>query len=147
MKQLIQKTTRIGLSLFLLAGLLAGFLALSGTPAAHAAGAIIVNSDSDAVANDGLCTLREAILNANNDDQSGSTDCAAGSGADTITFAGNYTILLEGQLPKVTSTVTINGNGEAKRSFRVAVLAYLSSRQYRRPDHQRYDLEKRLCRW
>jgi CSLREA domain-containing protein len=114
MKQLIQKTTRIGLSLILLAGLLAGFLALSGAPAAHAAGAIIVNSDSDAVANDGLCTLREAILNANNDDQSGSTDCAAGSGADTITFAGDYTILLEGQLPKVTSTVTINGNGEAE---------------------------------
>jgi CSLREA domain-containing protein len=115
MKQSIQKTARIGLSLILLAGLLAGFLALSGAPAAHAAGAIIVNSDSDAVANDGLCTLREAILNANNDDQSGSTDCAAGSGADTITFAGNYTITLAGsQLPKVTSTVTINGNGEAE---------------------------------
>jgi CSLREA domain-containing protein len=140
MKQLIQKTTRIGLSLFLLAGLLAGFLALSGAPAAHAAGVIIVNSDSDAVANDGLCTLREAILNANNDDQSGSTDCAAGSGADTITFAGNYTITLEGsQLPKVTSTVTINGNGEAETIIQglSVVWRILAGRQYRRPDHQR----------
>ena len=36
MKQLIQKTTRIGLSLFLLAGLLAGFLALSGVQTARA---------------------------------------------------------------------------------------------------------------
>ena len=36
MKQLIQKTTRFGLSLFLLAGLLAGFLALSGVQTARA---------------------------------------------------------------------------------------------------------------
>jgi hypothetical protein len=32
------------------------------------------------------CRLDEAIVNANNDDQSGSTSCAAGSGADTIVF-------------------------------------------------------------
>ena len=35
---------------------------------------IVVNSLADAQANDGFCTLREAIINANNNDQSGSTD-------------------------------------------------------------------------
>jgi CSLREA domain-containing protein len=49
------------------------------------------------------CTLREAINAAN-----------AISGTDTITFAANYTITLAGsQLPVVTSTIVINGNGAA----------------------------------
>ena len=50
---------------------------------------IVVNTTNDNVANDGLCTLREAITAANNDTASGaaSGECAAGSGADTITFA------------------------------------------------------------
>ncbi|HRQ33847.1 MAG TPA: CSLREA domain-containing protein, partial [Anaerolineales bacterium] len=77
---------------FLCASLLTAAL---GTQPAYAAG-IVVDSASDAVANDGACTLREAITNANADDQSGSTDCAAGSGADVITFAANYTITLVG---------------------------------------------------
>jgi CSLREA domain-containing protein len=47
---------------------------------------ITVSSPADTQVNDGFCTLREAILNANADDQSGSTDCAAGSGTDTIAF-------------------------------------------------------------
>jgi CSLREA domain-containing protein len=48
---------------------------------------IVVNSNLDgALANDGNCALREAIINANNDDTSGSTDCAAGVGADNIVF-------------------------------------------------------------
>ncbi len=77
------------------------------------AASLVVNGNADTVANDGVCTLREAILNANNDNQSGSTDCAAGSGADTITFAANYTITLGSQLPTVTTTMTITGNGAA----------------------------------
>jgi hypothetical protein len=48
---------------------------------------ITVNETEGLMAGDGSCTLREAIINANNDDQSGSTDCPAGSGADTITFS------------------------------------------------------------
>src|SRR5690349_5862662 len=56
------------------------------------ASAIIVNTLADGVpANDSQCTLREALLNANADNQSGSTDCLAGSGADTITFSVNGT--------------------------------------------------------
>jgi CSLREA domain-containing protein len=64
---------------------LVALFALPVRPAAAAS--LVVNSTADTVANDGACTLREAILNANSDNQSGSTDCAAGSGADTITFA------------------------------------------------------------
>ena len=80
--------------LILLSVLMAGI----GTQTRTAlAASIIVNSTADVVANDGACTLREAITNANNDNQSGSTDCAAGSGADTITLpAGIYTLALAG---------------------------------------------------
>jgi CSLREA domain-containing protein len=87
------------------------------TPA-YAAG-IVVNTAGDTVnANDGLCSLREAITAANTNTASGPAagECAAGSGADTISFAGNYTITLapaSGQLPNVTSPITVNGNGAA----------------------------------
>lgn len=78
--------------------------------------AIVVDSDADIVANNGACTLREAILNANNDDQSGSADCAAGNGNDVISFApslNNATItLVNGQLT-VASGIEVNGLGEA----------------------------------
>src|SRR2546421_3120029 len=46
-------------------------------------GIITVNSTADTLANDGQCTLREAIINAN-DDAATWSDCAAGSGTDTI---------------------------------------------------------------
>jgi LPXTG-site transpeptidase (sortase) family protein len=81
----------------------------------HAAG-IVVNNNGDTVADDGVCTLREAITAANTDTSSGAIvgECAAGIGADTITFAGNYTITLTGsQLPAVTSEIIITGNGVA----------------------------------
>jgi len=95
--------------------LLAGMLALRGTPAAHAAGVIVVNSDADTtVSGDGECTLREAINNAKSDSDTTGGDCAAGAGADSITFAADYTITLVGsQLPTVTSEMTITGNGAA----------------------------------
>ncbi|MBI1766046.1 MAG: CSLREA domain-containing protein, partial [Acidobacteria bacterium] len=80
-------------------------------PSAPAA-AIIVNSLADgAPANNGQCTLREALLNANGDNQSGSTDCVAGSGADTITFSVNGTINLTSVLPDISQGLTINGSG------------------------------------
>jgi predicted outer membrane repeat protein len=78
---------------------------------------ILVNSDQDPTdlsVNDGLCTLREAITNAN-DDAATYPDCAAGSGADTITFAGDYIITLQNrELPFITSEMTIKGNGADK---------------------------------
>jgi CSLREA domain-containing protein len=79
------------------------------TGASAAVGIVVNNNADDTVANDGHCTLREAIHNANSD-----SDCAAGAGADSITFAADYTITLVGsQLPAVTSEMTITGNGAA----------------------------------
>jgi CSLREA domain-containing protein len=76
------------------------------------AASIVVNSAEDIIADDGVCTLREAIIAANTD--AAYNGCAAGNGADTITFAGNYTITLDGdQLPTISSSITINGNGAA----------------------------------
>lgn len=75
----------------------------------------------DLIPGDGKCSLIEAIINANNDDQSGSTDCAAGSGADTIVLPAKKTITLTSSysyqyssdtgLPAITSAITIEGNG------------------------------------
>lgn len=83
--------------------------ALTVTPARAAS--IVVNTNADNTTTDGLCTLREAIANANNDAAT-NPDCSAGSGTDTITFAADYTITLAGsQLPAITGTLTINGIG------------------------------------
>jgi predicted outer membrane repeat protein len=94
---------------------------LAGMPVreAHAGSTITVNSATEpvgllSVVPDGLCTLREAISSANADN-SVTGDCVDGSGADTITFAANYTITLNltpGQLV-ITSPITITGNGSA----------------------------------
>jgi hypothetical protein len=70
---------------------------------------------------DGVCALREALINANNDAAT-YLDCPAGSGADTIELAANsiYTLtdapaecMADGPngLPSVTTAITLNGNG------------------------------------
>src|ERR1035437_6578041 len=49
---------------------------------------ITVNTLSDAsTSGDGLCTLREAINNANSASDTTGGDCAAGTGTDIITFS------------------------------------------------------------
>jgi CSLREA domain-containing protein len=84
-----------------------------GTASSPAVGSeIIVNSLNDGPPSiDGNCTLREAIINANNNDGSGSIDCAAGNGIDTISFvkfaAGQASIKLTSTLPSITDSVTI----------------------------------------
>jgi CSLREA domain-containing protein len=100
-------------TLGLLAVLVLALLGLSVRPAA-AAGITVTTDADNTIGGDGFCTLREAITNANNDSDTFGGDCAAGSGADTITFAADYTITLAGsQLPAVTSEITITGNGAA----------------------------------
>jgi CSLREA domain-containing protein len=81
----------------------------SVTPA-YAAG-IVVNTAADENDTGSDCSLREAITAANTDSAYGG--CPAGAGSDAITFAGNYTITLSSQLPLVTTTITITGNGAA----------------------------------
>jgi hypothetical protein len=65
---------------------------------------------------DGLCSLSEAISNANDDAQT-YTDCVPGSGNDTIQFndlLGTATITLIASLPNITDVdgLTINGGGD-----------------------------------
>ena len=80
------------------------------TQSAQAA-VIVVDSTADEQTNGNGCTLREAIINANADDQSGSTDCVAGSGGDEIQLPAGQTITLTSQLPTIQSDVTISGGG------------------------------------
>jgi CSLREA domain-containing protein len=69
---------------------------------------IVVTTAEDVIADDGECSLREAIINANNNDQSGSVDCRPGNliGSDTIEFhhgLAGATIHLNGTaLPTIT---------------------------------------------
>jgi CSLREA domain-containing protein len=72
-------------------------LTLVPAPLAHAA-TITVTTTADELNNNGQCSLREAITNASANDQSGSTDCAAGTGNDTITFDFSGTITLGSEL-------------------------------------------------
>jgi len=93
---------------------------LSVAHAVHTA-AITVNTTSMAVANDGKCSLGEAIIAANTDTASGDKagECPAGHGADTIVLASTtYTLtqVLEALenpmgLPFVMSEITIAGHG------------------------------------
>lgn len=74
-------------------------VAFSAAPSPARAATINVNSTADVVANDGQCTLREAITAANTDTASGGMagECQAGSGADTIMLgAQTYTLAITG---------------------------------------------------
>ncbi len=70
------------------------FVCLGASTASAAT--IEVTTPLDAVADDTLCSLREAILSANTDTAVGG--CTAGDGADTIELpAGNFALAIEGQ--------------------------------------------------
>src|SRR5262249_54256869 len=81
----------------------------------HAA-TITVNSIADAIANDGQCTLREAIIAANTNIASGAAagECAAGgAGLDTIAFniagVGVRTIKPVSRMPTPPEPLLIDG--------------------------------------
>jgi hypothetical protein len=97
-------------------------LGLAAITAARA-NTITVNGTGDTRANDGVCTIREAVINANNNAATWA-DCAAGFGADVIKLpVGTITISIantpayyyaeelnvRGDLD-LTSSVTIDGN-------------------------------------
>ena len=93
-------------------------LALAAISAAAPAATITVTSTSDAVANDGFCTLREAINSANGNIASGGLmgECVAGQAfptVDTIEFqipaAGVQTITPTSALGPLTEAVVIDG--------------------------------------
>lgn len=100
-----------------------GLLILIGSPAL--ALKITVNSADDIVADDGVCTLREAIIAANTDTASGtiSGECRAGNGADELILQGLvYFLSIAGTLEDAAATgdldilndLTITGKGASK---------------------------------
>lgn len=80
-----------------------------------AAATITVTSVADVIAEDGVCTLREAILEANTDGMSrpAEGECARGSGLGTIAFAipgeGPHRIILGAQMLQISSPVILDG--------------------------------------
>jgi CSLREA domain-containing protein len=98
--------------------LIAAWLAVMGAAPAARAATINVTTSADSVANDGKCSLREAIIASNTLTPSGAArgECPAGSGADTISLpAGKYT-LTAGPL-NVTGDLTIVGAGASSTSI------------------------------
>jgi CSLREA domain-containing protein len=99
------------------------FLALTvwDTPLpARAATVITVNTTNDDVGDDGLCSLREAIIAANTETASGGSigECATGSGADIIVFDSSLsgeTITLASDLSEITADLTIDGSALASQ--------------------------------
>ena len=72
---------------------------------------LLVQTDADERVDNNQCSLREALINANADNQSGSVDCAAGNGRDTITLPAAQTISLLTPLPNFAESLDIDGNG------------------------------------
>jgi hypothetical protein len=67
---------------------------LRPAPTTALAGTITVDTTSDTLATDGQCSIREAVINANNDAATW-PDCAAGAGIDTIVLpAGTITFAI-----------------------------------------------------
>ncbi len=80
----------------------------------RAASLLVVNTTSDeTTSGDGLCSLREAITNANAKADTTGGDCAAGTGTDTINFSVNGTIPLGATLPSILNSLTIDATGKA----------------------------------
>lgn len=110
----------------LYAALALSFVAHFG--AANAA-TLIVNSNADTVANNGACTLREAIIAANTNAPSGMAmgECPAGSieGQDQIIFAipgnGPHTITPGSALPNIGSSLSIDGYSQPGASANTLV--------------------------
>jgi len=75
---------------------------------------IVVNTTADTILNDGECSLREAMINADNNAATW-PDCAPGNGADTLTFSVSGIIRLTSALPILTdqSGLTIDGSGQS----------------------------------
>ncbi len=93
--------------------LLAITLSLLHPPSAVHAATFVVDSLADDTVDDTFCTLREAILAANNTPIN--TNCGAGSsGDDTITFSVSGIITLSSTLPEIVDgqgKLIIDGNG------------------------------------
>src|SRR5215208_1069816 len=133
------------LALLLLAAMAASVVMMVVLASPARAASLTITTTADEQSANDACSLREAIINANQDDQSGSADCAAGSGKDTIFFdLGNSpaTITLSSELSTITdpdgltldgasANITVSGNdwrsdNDGVRVFEVASGAELT---------------------
>jgi CSLREA domain-containing protein len=93
--------------------ILLGAIASAAVPATARANTITVNTLTDeATSGDRLCSLREAINNANSATDTTDGDCAAGSGDDKIKFKVEGTIALTSTLRAIVHTLTFDGGGQ-----------------------------------
>lgn len=81
---------------------------VSNISVVHAAN-IVVNTLADDEIKNGNCTLREAIISANLDE--GIDSCETGNGADSIYFSVDGTITLTSDLPVISNSLSILGQG------------------------------------
>src|SRR5437879_1813882 len=82
-------------------------ISIGRTVRASTVNSLTVNTTSDSsVAGDGLCSLREAIENANSKADITGGDCSPGTGTDAIAFSVSGTILLTSKLPAITNALT-----------------------------------------
>lgn len=103
-------SNRYILGLYIISAGMAALLFLSTGPRPALATSLIVTTEQDASGGP-QCTLRDAIQAANTDSAAGA--CPAGSGPDTISFAGNVNnIRLASALPTITSDITLAGPGQ-----------------------------------
>jgi CSLREA domain-containing protein len=106
--------TRGAAALLLALAVAAAALPFAAQPATAATRALItVNSLADNAANDGHCTLREAVVASNSNTASGAAagECAAGGTDDTIVFSVVGTVALATHLPDATGSMVIDGGG------------------------------------
>ena len=110
--------------------ILAITVALMTVPVAHAAG-IDVNDPGVAIANDGKCTLREAIAAANSNTVSGLAvgECAAGGATDTITLPAGIITLAAGGALTLSDGVSIIGAGQGSTIINASALTGISNNQ------------------
>src|SRR5690348_5855386 len=95
-----------------------GVLVLACLPASAHAATIRVTTTGDLLAADGVCSLREAVLSANQDVSVGG--CIAGGGADTIVLrAGTYTLAIPGGDEDLGYTGDLDATGPLKIVSRV----------------------------
>ncbi|MBP8242724.1 MAG: right-handed parallel beta-helix repeat-containing protein, partial [Thermoflexales bacterium] len=89
-------------------------LPILATPDVALAAGITVTTLEDVVADDGLCSLREAVENANTDGQQFASpgECAAGSGADTVTLPSGRLALADGGNLTLEQSIALVGAGQ-----------------------------------
>jgi|GEM_PF-1166315 len=105
-------TTLIRICPFILLAM--AWVGIGLSPPAMAGTGIVVTTLADELLTDGQCSLREAIINANNNDQSGSIDCFSGTPQpDEILFdsglMGGTLVLSNGALPMITESLAVAG--------------------------------------